>query len=189
MNFNHYKPSYFIVLILILKTALLFGTYAWFNRHRFFNSFLRISLVLKINLSNNNVHVINSLQPSDAIWRQRSGSTLAQVMTWCLMTPSHYGNQCGLIISEVQWHSSESNSTISLVLKINLSNNNVHVIDSLQPCGAIWRQRSGSTLAEVMTWCLTAPSHYRNQCWFIISEVYWHSSESSFTIDVLVVSH
>ena len=33
------------------------------------------------------------------------GSTLAQVMTCCLMAPSHYLNQCWLIISEVQWHS------------------------------------------------------------------------------------
>ena len=47
----------------------------------------------------------NSLGPSDAIWRQRSGSTLAQVMACCLMAPSHYLNQCWLIISEVQWHS------------------------------------------------------------------------------------
>ena len=48
---------------------------------------------------------VNSLWPSDAIWRQRSGSTLAQVMAWCLTAPSHYLNHCWLIISEVQWHS------------------------------------------------------------------------------------
>ena len=35
--------------------------------------------------------------------------------------------------------------------------------------------RSGSTLAQVMAWCLTAPSHYLNQCWLIINEVHWHS--------------
>ena len=35
--------------------------------------------------------------------------------------------------------------------------------------------RSGSTLAQVMACCLTAPSHYLNQCWLIISEVQWHS--------------
>ena len=45
------------------------------------------------------------------------------------------------------------------------------------PSDAIWRQRSGSTLAQVMAWCLTAPSHYLNQCWLIISKVLWHSSE------------
>ena len=48
---------------------------------------------------------INSLWPRDAIWRQRSGSTLAQVIAWCLTAPSHYLNQCWLIIIEVQWHS------------------------------------------------------------------------------------
>ena len=48
---------------------------------------------------------VNSLRPSDAIWRHRSGSTLAQVMVCCLTAPSHYLNQCWLVISEVQWHS------------------------------------------------------------------------------------
>ena len=48
---------------------------------------------------------INSLWPRDAIWRQRSGSTLAQVMAWCLVAPSHSLNQCWLIINEIQWHS------------------------------------------------------------------------------------
>ena len=43
---------------------------------------------LKINMNS------NSLTPSDAIWRDRSGSTLAQVMAYCLTTPSHYLNKC-----------------------------------------------------------------------------------------------
>ena len=43
---------------------------------------------------------VNSLWPSDAIWRQRSGSTLAHVMVCCLTAPSHYLNQYCLIISE-----------------------------------------------------------------------------------------
>ena len=34
----------------------------------------------------------------------------------------------------------------------------------------IRRQRSGSTLAQVMVWCLMAPRHYLNQCWLIISK-------------------
>ena len=33
---------------------------------------------------------LNSLWPGDAIWRHRSGSTLAQVMACCLMAPGHY---------------------------------------------------------------------------------------------------
>ena len=42
----------------------------------------------------------NILWPSDAIWRQGSRSTLDQVMAWCL---------CWLIITKVQWCSSEGN--------------------------------------------------------------------------------
>ena len=35
-----------------------------------------------------------------------------------------------------------------------------------------------ATLAQVMAWCLAAPSHYLNQYWYIFSEVLWHSHES-----------
>ena len=45
---------------------------------------------------------VNSLGPSDVILRQRSLSTLTQVMACCLTAPSHYLNQCWLIVSEVQ---------------------------------------------------------------------------------------
>ena len=54
---------------------------------------------------------VNSLWPSDAIWWQGSGSTLAQVMACCLMAPSHYLSQCWLIISEVMWYSHVGNFT------------------------------------------------------------------------------
>ena len=53
----------------------------------------------------------------------------------------------------------------------------LHSFNWLWPNDAIWRQRSGSTLAQVMACCLTAPSHCLNQCWLIISKVLWHSSE------------
>ena len=51
-------------------------------------------------------------------------------------------------------------------------------VNSLGPSDTIWRWRSWSTLYQIMTCCLTAPSHYLNQCWLIISKVLWHSSES-----------
>ena len=54
---------------------------------------------------------VNSLGPSDAKWRQISGSTLARVMACCLTAPSHYLSQCWLIISKVQWHSSKGKFT------------------------------------------------------------------------------
>ena len=41
--------------------------------------------------------------------------------------------------------------------------------------------RSGSTIAHVRACCLTAPSHYLNQCWLIIRGVLWHSPDGSFT--------
>ena len=46
---------------------------------------------------------VNSLWPSDTIWRLRSGSTLIQVMGCCLTAPSHYLHQCWLIISKAQY--------------------------------------------------------------------------------------
>ena len=52
-----------------------------------------------------------SLWPSDAIWGQRSGSTLAQVMACCLMAPSHYLNQCWLITNGALWYSPYKNFT------------------------------------------------------------------------------
>ena len=55
---------------------------------------------------------INSLWPSDAIWQHRSGSTLAQVMACCVMAPGHFLIQCWLIITKVQWHSSEGSFRI-----------------------------------------------------------------------------
>ena len=50
-------------------------------------------------------------------------------------------------------------------------------VNSLWPSYAIWHHRSGSTLVQVMACCLTAPSHYLNQCWLILSKNQWYSSE------------
>ena len=43
----------------------------------------------------------------------------------------------------------------------------------------MWQHKFGSTLAQVMAFCLTAPNHYLNQCWLIIKDVLWHSPQSS----------
>ena len=63
------------------------------------------------------------------------------------------------------------------------------IIYSLWPSDAIWRQRSWSTLAQVMACCLKASSHYLNQCWLIISEVQWHSHKGNFTRDASTINH
>ena len=54
---------------------------------------------------------VNSLWPSDAIWRLRSGSTSAQahVTTDCPTAPSHCLNRWWIFISTVRWHSPEGN--------------------------------------------------------------------------------
>ena len=62
-------------------------------------------------------------------------------------------------------------------------------VNSLWPSDAIWRQRSGSTLAQVMACCLAAPSHYLNQWWLIISRVQSHSYEGSFIRDTSAIDH
>ena len=59
----------------------------------------------------------------------------------------------------------------------------------LWPSDAIWRHRSGSALAQVMGCCLTAPSHYLNQCWLIILEVQWQSPNGNFTNDTTAINH
>ena len=61
--------------------------------------------------------------------------------------------------------------------------------NSLGPSDVIWRQRSGSTLGQVMAYCLTAPSHYLNQCWLIISKVGWLSFEGKFTRAASAINH
>ena len=63
------------------------------------------------------------------------------------------------------------------------------IVDSLGLSDAIWRQGSGSILAQVMVCCLTAPSHYLIQCWLIISKVQWHSSRDNFTRDTSDINH
>ena len=53
---------------------------------------------------------------------------------------------------------------------------------SLINCGlmTLYVKISGTTLARVMVCCLTAPTHYPNQGWLIISEVLWPSPEGNF---------
>ena len=114
---------------------------------------------------------INSLWPGDTIWQHWSVSILAQVMACCLMAPSHHHIQCWFVMSSVQWHQSHYLSQISL------KSPRGPWVNSLGPSDAIWHWRSWSTLVQVMACCLMAPSHYLNQCWLIISQVLWHSSE------------
>ena len=80
---------------------------------------------------------------------------------------------------------------ISCVLQFAMQTQTSLLIEvySLRLSNTIWRHKSGSTLAPVMACCLTAPSHYLNKCWLIISKVQWHPSQSNFTKDTSAISH
>ena len=62
-------------------------------------------------------------------------------------------------------------------------------VNLLWPVDIIWRHKTRSTLAQVMAWCLTAPSHYLNQYWLVISEVQWQSLEGNFIRDTSTINH
>ena len=51
--------------------------------------------------------------------------------------------------------------------------------NSLWSSDAIWQHKFYSTSVQVIAYCQMAPSHYLNQCWFIIREVQWQSNESN----------
>ena len=61
-------------------------------------------------------------------------------------------------------------------------------VNSLWPSDAIWRQGSRSTLVQVLVCCLTASSHYMNQCWLVITKAKWCSYESNFAWDIIATS-
>ena len=50
----------------------------------------------------------------------------------------------------------QASGAVSVLVKL--------LLNSLWPNDIIWRQGSRSTLAQVIACCLSAPSHYLNQC-------------------------
>ena len=58
------------------------------------------------------------LWPSDALWWQKSGSTLIQLMAYCMMASSHKLNHCWLIVKYSLWHWLESHFTKKLISSI-----------------------------------------------------------------------
>ena len=89
-------------------------------------------------------------------------STLVQVMAWCRQATNHYPSHC--------WPRSLSPYGITR-----------------PQCVIVWQVLhfdSNFTLVfSKGSRCLTAPSHYLNQSWFIISEALGQSLEGNFTKD------
>ena len=90
---------------------------------------------------------INSLWPSDAIWRQRSGSTLAQVLACCLMAPSHYLNQCCLLIKEVLWPYSTANTPDTILYMFDNYN---FKITAISPRGQWVKHKTHAPTREII---------------------------------------
>ena len=57
-------------------------------------------------------------------------------------------------------------------------------VNSLALSDIKWRLRTLSTLIQVMACYLSAPSHYLNQYWLIISKIMWFSPEGYFTENI-----
>ena len=107
------------------------------------------------------ITTFNSMGPNDAIWRQGSGSTLAQVMACCLTAPSHYLNQCWLIIRKVQWYSSEDNftSNVSAINQWNKLGNYLYKIPLKSPRGQwVNPKELGHLWPLLLTWINFYPS-------------------------------
>ena len=98
-----------------------------------------------------------------------------RVKQWDFICCSGYGND-----HKYAWYHMGGNGIVlnKYILRLTLG-----------PSDAIWRCRSGSTMAQVMACCLTAPSHYLNQCWLIINKVHWHSYKDNLTLDALAINH
>ena len=93
----------------------------------------------------------------------------------CVSSKANIGSDSGLSPVRPQaviW------SNAAMLLNGQLGTNASEIwLHSLGPSDAIWRWRSWSTLVQVMAYCLTAPRHYLNQSWLVISKVLWYSSE------------
>ena len=73
-------------------------------------------------------------------------------------------------IGEWRWTNSSNRTCQTSLLLLSRCPN----VNALWPGDVIWRHWARSTLAQLMACCLTAPSHYLNQCWLIIGEVPEH---------------
>ena len=110
-TFVNWGPGEFINLLLL---NLIYEMWKWTCIFYHFTSLRSLVQVVESFLMDHKELFLNSLWPSDAIWRHRSGSTLAQVMACCLTATSHYLNQCWLVIIKGQWHSSDGYLSITV---------------------------------------------------------------------------
>ena len=125
--------------------------------------------------------LVNSWLPSDTIWQQRSGSTLAQVMVCCLKVPSHCLKQCWLV-RNVVWPTSNSKEMlrnlihnmclITLIITTSSTIQSVTLLKTRQIWG-IWKLRP--------TYSPETPNLGQNRWCFVLCdlEIWWMTLENN----------
>ena len=118
---------------------------------------------------------VTSMLTSKDMWGKQQAGSLSHMKSSCMMNLQNLDllNEFQNVLDVIQpwcstWHIKCKCGTVIILL---------------WPSDAIWQHRTGTTLAQIMAWCLTAlmPNHYLNQCWVLISGVLWHSPEIIFT--------
>ena len=64
-----------------------------------------------------------------------------------------------------------------------------NVVDSLWPSDIIMVSEILVNTGQLMAYCLMPPSHYLNQCCLAISEILWHSFQSSVNLNTQDINH
>ena len=117
-------------------------------------------------------------------------------MACCLTAPSHYLNQCWLIIHEVSWHSSEGNFTgpaqdsypwykfENYQLKMTARSPSAQWINSLRPDDAYIHKKTHQHWFRQWLVAWSVPSHCLNQCWGIVNwtlrnKLQWNFNQNS----------
>ena len=125
-------------------------------------------------------HIVNTMA-ADGLATRRKEPGHQQPRYWLSMT--------GIVINGlICYFQSTTSVNVHVLIIIWQRYEVVFFFNSLWTNDAIWLHISGSTLAQVMACCLTAPSHYLNQCWLITSKIQLHSSDGNFTRDTPVIN-
>ena len=132
----------------------------------------------------------NTLRPRqmDAIFKW----TFLNENVWILIkislkfVPKGPINNISALVQIIDWHH-PGNKPLSEPMMVSMVSLPMHIcviqwVNSLSLSDTIWPPRSGSILVQVNDCCLTAPSHYLNQCW-LIRKVHWHSSRDKPAIN------
>ena len=120
------------------------------------------------------------------VWRKTSCANANAIQTLeILLTSQHRKEKVATVtavvvngaietcLQRLQWRPGQSSWRAFRLSHSACYNDMIIHINSLWPSDAIWRQGSWSTLLHVRVCCLTAPSHYLNKCWLIITKIQW----------------